>query len=70
MSTESYFNAIAARQRRYEQHGLPDCPSEQELAEYAMELADRIDALYAATRYEHYIDHRGRTWARRATGAV
>ena len=70
MSAESYFNGIAARQCRYAQHGLSECPSDQELHDYVMALEDKIDALYAAVHLEPYVDHRGRTWAQRVVPEV
>lgn len=70
MSSESYYNGIAARQRRYAQHGLSVCPNEQEMLEFALSLADKIDALYAAAHLEAYVDHRGHTCARRITPEV
>lgn len=70
MSAESYFSGIAARQRRYAQHGLSEYPSDQELHEYVMALSYKIDTLYAAARLESYVDHRGRTWAQRVVPEV
>lgn len=65
MSAESYFNGIAARQRRYAHYGLSACPSDQEVFELILALSDRIDALYEAACLEPYVDHRGCTRARR-----
>ena len=70
MSAESYFNGIAARQRRYAQYGLSACPSDQEVLELILALSDRIDALYEAAHLEPYVDHRGRTWAQRVVPEV
>ena len=70
MSAESYFNGIAARQRRYAQYGLSACPSDQEVFELILALSGKIDALYAAARMEPYVDHRGSTRARRIVPEV
>lgn len=65
MSAETYFNGMFAKERRLTNLGLSAYPSDQEVFEFTLQLAEKVDALYAAARMEPYLDYRGHWQARR-----
>lgn len=59
MSSDSFFSALRADQRRLVNHGLSPYPTDDELIGYVVDVDDRVRALYRALRVEAYRDYRG-----------
>lgn len=59
MSTENYFGALSASQRKLAEHGLTAFPTDEELLDYMLGVDDRLAALYRSLRVEAYRDYRG-----------
>ena len=59
MSSDSFFGALRADQRRLVNHGLSPYPTDDELIGYVVDVDDRVRALYRALRVEAYRDYRG-----------
>lgn len=60
MDYSSYFAHAESVARTLEAHGLPPNPTDEDLLAFAIEQADRIDALCAALGVEVVTDYRGR----------
>lgn len=48
MSASSYFRRQERELQRLHAHGLSSCPTTPELVDYAMDIADKFDALCSA----------------------
>ena len=60
MPANAYFGDIVERQRMLKAHGLDCYPSGDDVLDYAMELSDKIDALYWSLGLAPMQDCRGR----------
>lgn len=60
MDYSAYFARSEHVARTLEAHGLPRNPTDEDLLAFAIEQADRIDALCAALGVEIVTDYRGR----------
>lgn len=60
MDYSAYFARAELVARTLEAHGLPRNPTDDDLLAFAIEQADRIDALCAALGVEIVADYRGR----------
>lgn len=60
MDYTAYFAHAERVAHTLEAHGLPRNPTDEDLLEFAIEQADRIDALCAALGVEIVTDYRGR----------
>ena len=68
MSAQAYFTGLARTQQRLRDHGFEAYPSVEELATYAMDLSDKLDALCETTGVDAYRDFNGRWHAVRREG--
>lgn len=59
MSSDSFFGALRADQRKLVNHGLSPYPTDDELIDYVIDVDDRVRALCKALRAEAFRDHRG-----------
>lgn len=59
MSAQTYFDGLAAQERRLSEHGFDHYPTDEELLEYLMQLNDKVNALYRATGMDAVQDWRG-----------
>lgn len=59
MSTQSYFDGLAASQRKLRRHGFDRYPTDEELFDYVMQLEGKVAALYSACGMEAVKDCRG-----------
>ena len=60
MDYSAYFAHAERVAHTLEAHGLPRNPTDEDLLTFAIEQADRIDALCAALGVEIVTDYRGR----------
>lgn len=59
----SYFHDLILRQALLREHGLERSLEADELTYLTLDLADKVEALYAALGLRAVVDHRGRVSA-------